>query len=62
MALYNLINKNKNIYLHAIVEFYKAVFGTIAFIGNEIRVKLRSPLIIFLPINLIIYLPIDLIF
>ena len=59
MALYNLNNIN---YLHAIVEFYKAVFGTIAFIGNEILVRLRSPLTNFLPINLIIYLPIDLIF
>ena len=59
MALCNLYKKNN---VHAMVEFYKAVFGTIALIGNEIRVRLRSPLIIFLPINLIIYLPIDLIF
>jgi hypothetical protein len=44
-----------------IVEFYRAVLGTIALIGKEIRVRLRSPLIIFLPISLIIYLPMDLI-
>lgn len=30
--------------------------------GNEILVRLRSPLINFLPINFIIYLPMDLIF
>jgi hypothetical protein len=44
---------------HDIVEFYSAVFGTIDFIGNDILVKLRSPLIIFLPINFIISLPVD---
>lgn len=47
--------------IHPKVEFYNAVFGTIAFIGNEILVKFKSPLIIFFPINLIIYFPIDLI-
>lgn len=61
MALYNLYNILIYI-LHPRVEFYNAVFGTIAFIGNDIRVKFKSPLIIFLPINFIIYFPIDLIF
>ena len=48
--------------LHPIVEFYNAVFGTIALIGNDILVRLKSPVIIFLPINFTISLPIDLIF
>jgi len=43
------------------VEFYKAVFGTIAFIGKDILVKFKSPLIIFFPISLIIYFPMALI-
>jgi hypothetical protein len=42
-----------------IVEFYRAVFGTIALMGKEIRVKLRSPLMIFFPTILIISLPMD---
>jgi len=42
-----------------IVEFSSAVLGTIALIGNEIRVKFRSPVIIFFPTILIISLPID---
>ena len=53
---------NLLISIHPKAEFYKAVLGTIALIGKEIRVKLRSPLMIFLPISLIIYFPIDLIF
>jgi hypothetical protein len=44
------------------VEFSNSVFGTIALIGNEILVRLRSPLMSFLPISLIISFPIDLIF
>jgi len=47
--------------IQAIIEFYRAVLGTIALIGKVILVKLRSPLIIFLPISLIISFPIDLI-
>ena len=47
--------------IQARVEFSKAVLGTIALMGKDILVRLRSPLIIFLPISLIIYLPTDLI-
>ena len=43
------------------VEFYNSVFGTIALIGKEILVRLRSPLISFFPMSLIISLPMDLI-
>ena len=46
---------------HDIVEFYSAVLGTIALMGKDMRVRLRSPLIIFLPTILIISFPIDLI-
>ena len=46
--------------VHPKVEFSRAVLGTIALIGNDILVKLRSPLMIFFPINFIIYFPIDL--
>ena len=46
----------------AIVEFSKAVFGTIALIGKEILVRFKSPLINFLPMSLIISFPMDLIF
>lgn len=48
--------------LHPIVEFYSAVLGTMDLMGKDILVRLKSPLIIFLPISLIISLPIDLIF
>lgn len=44
---------------HEIVELTSAVLGTIALIGNEILVKLRSPLIIFFPTILIISLPME---
>lgn len=44
---------------HDMVELTRAVLGTMAFMGNEILVRLRSPLIIFLPTILIISLPID---
>ena len=43
------------------VELTRAVLETMALMGKEIRVRLRSPLIIFLPTILIISLPIDLI-
>jgi len=46
---------------HDIVEFSRAVFGTIALIGKDILVRLRSPEMIFLPTILIISLPMDLI-
>ena len=44
---------------HDIVEFYKAVFGTMALMGKDILVRLRSPEMIFLPTIFIISLPID---
>lgn len=43
------------------VELTSAVLETMALMGKEIRVRLRSPLMIFLPTILIISLPIDLI-
>lgn len=43
------------------VEFSRAVLGTIALIGKEMRVRLRSPVMIFFPTILIISLPMDLI-
>lgn len=43
------------------VELTNAVLETIALMGKEILVRLRSPLMIFLPTILIISLPIDLI-
>ncbi len=42
-----------------IVEFYRAVFGTIAFIGKDILVRFKSPLMIFFPTIFIISLPIE---
>ena len=44
---------------HEVVEFQRAVVGTITFMGKDTLVKLKSPLIIFLPINFIIYRPTD---
>lgn len=41
------------------VEFSSAVFGTIALIGKDILVRLRSPLMIFLPTIFIISFPIE---
>jgi hypothetical protein len=41
------------------VEFSRAVLGTIALMGKLILVKFRSPLMIFLPTILIISLPIE---
>lgn len=43
------------------VELTSAVLETMALMGKEILVRLRSPLMIFLPTILIISLPIDLI-
>ena len=39
------------------VELTRAVRGTMALMGKEMRVRLRSPLMIFLPTILIISLP-----
>lgn len=41
------------------VEFSNAVLGTIDLMGKEILVRLRSPLMIFLPMSLIISLPVE---
>ena len=41
------------------VEFYRAVFGTIALMGKEILVRFRSPLIIFFPTIFVVSFPID---
>jgi hypothetical protein len=43
--------------LQDIVEFSRAVLGTIALMGKDIRVRLRSPVINFFPTILIISLP-----
>jgi hypothetical protein len=41
------------------VEFYNAVLGTMALMGKDMRVRLRSPVINFFPTILIISFPID---
>lgn len=41
------------------VEFSRAVLGTMTLMGKEMRVRLRSPLMIFLPTILIISLPME---
>lgn len=45
-------------FLQPNVQFSRAVFGTMAFIGKETLVRLKSPLIIFFPIRTIISFPI----